>query len=94
MISAGLLHEIAVYVDQRIAKVVLNETYTISEFEVKAVTESTIALNYIVPASDVSLITLVELKDAADNILASNTVNVPITADHMMLQTIFIKEAV
>ncbi|GJM70252.1 hypothetical protein HMSSN036_24680 [Paenibacillus macerans] len=92
MIVSNLLHDIADYVNGRVAKVVINNSYTITDFEVKTVNENVLILNYIVPVSEVSLITLVELKDAADNVLSSNAVNVPITADHLMLQTIEIKE--
>lgn len=93
MITADLLHGVAEYVDSRVAKVVINGTYVITDFEVKAVTDNVLALNYIVPVADVSLITQVEIKDSEDNILSSNAVNVPITADHMMLQTITVREA-
>ncbi|KZS45691.1 ketopantoate hydroxymethyltransferase [Paenibacillus glucanolyticus] len=93
MITAGLLHGVAEYVNSCVAKVVINGTYTITDFEVKAVTDNVLALNYIVPVAEVSLITLVELKDAADNVLTSDLVNVPIVADHLMLQTIEVKEA-
>ncbi|MDR9857823.1 ketopantoate hydroxymethyltransferase [Paenibacillus sp. VCA1] len=94
MINTGLLHDVAEYVNSRVAKVVINGTYTITNFDVKAVTDNVLALNYVVPVAEVSLITLVELKDAADNVLTSNAVNVPITADHLMLQTIEVKEGV
>lgn len=94
MITTGLLHDVAEYVNNRVAKVVINKTYTITKFEVKAVTNNVLALNYVVPVSEVSLITLVELKDAADNVLSSDPVNVPIAADHLMLQTIECKEAI
>lgn len=93
MISPELLHGVTEYVSHRVAKVVINGTYTITDFDVKAVTDNVLALNYIVPVSEVSLITLVELKDAADVVLTSNPVNVPIAADHLMLQTIEVKEA-
>ncbi|MCM3703361.1 ketopantoate hydroxymethyltransferase [Paenibacillus macerans] len=92
MIASNLLHDVTDYVNGRVAKVVINNSYTITDFEVKTVNEKVLILNYIVPVSEVSLITLVELKDAADNVLSSNAVNVPITADHLMLQTIEIKE--
>lgn len=92
MIAAGLLHDVAEYVNSRVAKVVINGTYTITDFDVKVVTDNVLALNYIVPVSDVSLITLVELRDASNNVLTSNPVNVPITTDHLMLQTIEVKE--
>lgn len=94
MITTGLLHDVAEYVNNRVEKVVINKTYTITKFEVKAVTNNVLALNYVVPVSEVSLITLVELKDAADNVLLSDPVNVPIAADHLMLQTIEVKEAI
>lgn len=92
MIAAELLHDVAEYVNSRVAKVVINGTYTITNFDVKAVTDNVLALNYIVPVAEVSLITLVELKDADDNVLTSDPVNVPIAADHLMLQTIEVKE--
>lgn len=94
MIAVRLLHDVAEYVNSRVAKVVINGTYTITDFEVKAVTDNVLALNYVVPVSQVSLITLVELKDAVDNVLSSDPVNVPITADHLMLQTIKVREAI
>ncbi|MFK4171060.1 ketopantoate hydroxymethyltransferase [Paenibacillus lautus] len=93
MITAELLHDVAEYVNSRVANVVINGTYTITNFDVKAVTDNVLALNYIVPVAEVSLITLVELKDADDNVLTSDPVNVPIAADHLMLQTIEVKEA-
>lgn len=94
MISAQFLHDVAGYVDGRIHKVVLNENYEITDFEVKQVDGSTAVLNYIVEASEVSLITKIELKDASDNVISSNDVNVPVQADILMLQTIEAKEAV
>lgn len=93
MIAAGLLHDVAEYINGRVAKVVINGTFVITNFEVKAVTDNVLALNYIVPVSEVSLITLIELKDASDTVLESNNVDIPIVADHLMLQTIEVKEA-
>ncbi|NGP58142.1 ketopantoate hydroxymethyltransferase [Paenibacillus thiaminolyticus] len=94
MISSALLRDVAKYIDGRVAKVVINGTFEITDFEVKNVTENVLVLNYIVPVEKVSWITLVELKDASGNVLSSNAVNVPITADHLMVQTIEIKEAI
>ena len=92
MINEQFLYDIAEYVDERVAKVVINESYEITEFEVKAVTNNVLALNYIVPASEVSLITKIELKDTENNQITANNVNVPITSDTLMLQTIEVKE--
>ncbi|ALS25483.1 hypothetical protein IJ21_00280 [Paenibacillus sp. 32O-W] len=92
MIAEQLLHDLAEYVGGRVAKVVLNGNYEIAEFEVKQVTDNVLALNYLVPVSDVPLITLIELKDSANKVLSSNEVNVPIASDTMMLQTVEVKE--
>lgn len=92
MIAEQLLHDLAEYVGGRVAKVVLNGNYEIAEFEVKQVTDNVLALNYLVPVSDVPLITLIELKDSANKVLSSHEVNVPITSDTMMLQTLEVKE--
>ncbi len=91
MIHQTLLNDIAQLVDGKIKKVVINEMYEITDFVVKQVTESVIALNYIIPVSVISLVELIELKDENNQILSSNTVQVPIAADHMMLQTISVK---
>lgn len=92
MINTEFLEDIAKYVDSRIAKVVINGTYEITQFEVKQVTDSTLAMRYIVPASDVSVITMIELKDEDGNVISSNSVNIPITADQVMIQAIEVKE--
>lgn len=92
MITAYLLNDLAKHVNGDVAKVVINGAYEITSFKVKEVTDNVLALNYIVPVADVSLITSIELKDASNNVLTSNQVNIPIVADHLMLQTIVVKE--
>lgn len=92
MINASFLHDVARYVDGRVAKVVLNGTYVITNFEVKQVTDNVLALKYLIPVADVPLVTSIELKDAADNVISTNNVNIPITADHLMIQSITVKE--
>jgi len=93
VITTSFLHDVALYTEGRVVKVVINGTHEITDFEVKRVTESTLVLNYFVTAADVPLVSLIELKDASNKVLSSNSVNVPITADTMMLQTIEVKEA-
>lgn len=92
MIQAQFLHDVADYVDSRIEKVVLNNSYEITDFQVKAVTDSTVALNYIVPAANISLITQIDLKDPNNILISSDAVNVPVPSDTLMLQTIEVKE--
>jgi hypothetical protein len=92
MIAQQFLHDVAEYVDSRVAKVMLNGSYEITQFEVKQVTDNILALNYIIPAAEVSLVTLIELQDAAGNVITTNNVNVPISSDTLMLQTITVRE--
>ena len=92
MIAAQFLNDVAAYVDSRVAKVVLNGSYEITQFEVKQVTDSTLALNYIIPAAEVSHVELIELKDGDGNLITSNSVDVPISSDTLMLQTISVEE--
>ncbi|MBB6632750.1 ketopantoate hydroxymethyltransferase [Cohnella thailandensis] len=93
MINQTFLNDIATYVNGRVAKVVINGSYEITDFVVKQVTESTMALNYIVPVSDVQLITQIELKDSGGKMLTSSPVNIPVSSDILMLQSIIVKEA-
>jgi hypothetical protein len=93
MIEASFLSELAALVERRVDKVVLNGVYQITDFAVKSVSSNVLALNYIVPVARVPLVTLIELRSSDDTVLMRNVVNLPITADHMMLQTITVKEA-
>jgi len=92
MIDTAFLQDVAEYVDSRVAKVVLNGTYVITDFEVKQVADNVLAMKYLIPAADVSLVTSIELKDEVDNVISSNIVNIPIAADHLMIQSITVKE--
>lgn len=94
MISNSLLVEIAHIIDQKIAKVVLNGNYEITDFTLKQVSKTSAVLNYRVNAGAVGTITKIELKDAQNNVISTNNVNVPITTDTIMVQSILVKEGV
>lgn len=94
MISKFLLVEIAHIIDQKIAKVVLNGNYEITDFTLKQVSETSAVLNYRVNAGTVGTITKIELKDAQNNVISTNNVNVPITTDTILVQSILVKEGV
>ncbi len=94
MIDTQFLHDVAEYVNTRIAKVVLNGNYEINSFTARVVEDGMVALNYIVPVADVSLITLIELKDSVNRLVTTDVVNVPITSDTKMLQTVEAKEVI
>ncbi|MUG44268.1 ketopantoate hydroxymethyltransferase [Paenibacillus woosongensis] len=89
---SSFLNDVARFVDANISKVVLNDTVEITSFNVKEVTGSTVGMQYIVPATDVSLVTKIELKDANNNIKTTNNVYVPITTDTLLLHTVQVKE--
>lgn len=89
---SSFLNDVARFVDANISKVVLNDTVEITSFSVKEVTGSTVGMQYIVPAADVSLVTKIELKDANNNIKTTNNVYVPITTDTLLLHTVQVKE--
>lgn len=92
MIISSFLNDVAQFVDANISKVVLNDEVEITDFTVKEVTGSSVGLQYIVPAADVSLVTKIDLKDASDITKTTNNVYVPITTDTLLLHTVQVKE--
>ncbi|MGE6261094.1 ketopantoate hydroxymethyltransferase [Heyndrickxia sporothermodurans] len=92
MIEPRFMNNVAQYVKTQVAKVVLNGTLPITDFIVKQVTDNILALNYIVRAKDISVITKIELIDSNNAVVSTNSVNIPITTDQRMIQEIEVKE--
>ncbi|NWL87047.1 ketopantoate hydroxymethyltransferase [Paenibacillus sp. 79R4] len=92
MIVSTFLSDIANYTNAKIAKVVLNDTVEVPSFTIKEVDGSMITMQYIVPATLVTIINKIELKDKDDNVISSNNVYVPIATDTLLLQNIQVKE--
>ncbi len=92
MIQKGLLGNVADFINGKIHKVVLNEIYEITDIELKQVEENVVVMNYLVPFSEISTLEKIELKDKDNNVLSSNEVDVPLTADTLMIQTISVRE--
>lgn len=92
MITTEFLNEVAIFTNNKIRKVVLNEVYEINEFEIKRVDQQVVTLEYTVPNGSVEAIHLIQLKDTLDQVVSSNAVYVPITSDTLMLQTIRVEE--
>jgi len=92
MIEQAYLERLAGVVESDIAKVVLNGVYEITEFEQKAVTDSTVALNFIIPANAVSLVTTIEVKRADNSRISYKPVNRPVASHTLMLETFEIEE--
>ncbi|MNC36937.1 hypothetical protein D3C75_854820 [compost metagenome] len=70
----------------------LNDSVAITEFEIKELSGSTVIMQYMVRSSDISDITKIELKDADGQVISSNTVNVSIAADTLLLHTMDVTE--
>lgn len=92
MIESTLLAELANHVNTRIAKVVLNKTYEITEFTVKQVSKSVVNLEYMIPLGSVDSVSLIELRAADGTVLSSNDVYIPLTSDTIIKQPITVKE--
>ncbi len=93
MIQTGYLQEIAGYTNKRIAKVTLNGQYDITTFTVKRVTDQRVELEYLIPAVDITSVTLLELRSATNEVLGSSEVFIPVAADTVIKQYIEVKGA-
>lgn len=95
MIVQSFIQRLANYIDAQVAKVVLNHgAYIIDHFHVKRVSEGQLALTYTVPQGSVDVINHIELQDQGGNVISSNGVHVPITADTLIHQTIQVSEVI
>ena len=95
MIQSTFLHEVASFVFDRVEKVILNDgEFEITDFTVKQVIGSKMTINYIIPNGSVATVMKIDLANAADMIVSSNEVNVPISADTLMIQAIDVKEVI
>lgn len=92
MITQEFLSEVVQFVDSKIAKVVINESFEIRDFEMKQAGQSLVRIEYTVPNRSVNTIHLIQLKDNEGLVVSSNTVHVPITSDTLIQQTIKIEE--
>lgn len=92
MISSILLQEMAQHINRRIAKVVLNQSVEITDFQIKDVSEQEVLMEYIIPAGAAETVTLIELQDEAGTVLTTNPVYIPLTTDTLIKHPIAIKE--
>lgn len=93
MIPTTYLNELAQYTDDKIAKVVINETYEVESFLLRELSGNLIELEFMIPLGAVSDVTLIELQSEDGQTISTNTVFVPITTDTMIRQTIQVKGA-
>ncbi|WP_273483586.1 ketopantoate hydroxymethyltransferase [Desulforamulus ruminis] len=94
MIDTDFLQDVAEFVNGKVAKVVLNGAYEITEFETKQVSGNVLQMKYMVPYGSVPNISQIELKNIDGFLISTNTVDVPVTADTILFQMIVVKEEV
>lgn len=94
MITDRFLGSVADFVNTNVAKVVLNEDYEITTFSVKSVQDNVLTIEYMVPSASVSVVNLIQLKDATDRLISENQVYVPVPSDTIIRQTITVNEQV
>lgn len=92
MISTYFLTSVAGFTKDRISKIVLNDSIEITQFEIKELSGSSVIMQYMVHAADISDISKIELHDADGQVISSNTVSVSIAADTLLLHTIDVLE--
>ncbi|UHA72304.1 ketopantoate hydroxymethyltransferase [Paenibacillus sp. 481] len=92
MITASVMHELSAHIHGKIAKVVLNGKFEITQFRVKQVTNALVELEYLIPANAVDSVTLIELRDAQNGVISTNHVFVPVPSDTLITQQISVKE--
>lgn len=93
MIEASLIQDVAAYVDGRIARVSLNGgAVLLTEFTLKRAAQGVVELRYYIPAEAVGTVHRIELQDAAGKTLSVNDVQIPITSDTLVLQSVTVEE--
>ena len=93
-IQTHLLNDLATFTKDDIASVRLNNTYKISTFDNKAITDNVVTVEYTVPTeSGLTTVTQVELLDAEENVLTRAAVYVPLPEDVLLKHTLVVKEA-
>lgn len=87
-----LFTSVAAHVKSRIGSVVINNTLTITDFDVLESSGSVVNLTYFVNNEDVSSITNIKIKDTSNNVISNVNVYVPVVEEVSMKHTITVKE--
>lgn len=92
MIDSVFLHDMAAFVESKIAKVLINGTYEITNFTIKSVTDSKVHMEYLIPNGAVSEVTSMSLVAADGSVITTSAVFLPITSDTTITHTFTILE--
>lgn len=92
-IQQAMLNKLATLSATEIAKVRINGTYIITDFEVKSASANVVTVQYyVVPKSGITNVTRIELLDSANNVLTRSNVYVPLVLGVNLKHTILVKE--
>lgn len=92
-IQQAMLNKLATFSATEIAKVRINGTYIITDFEVKSASANVVTVQYNVrPESGITNVTRIELLDSANNVLTRSNVYIPLVLGVNLKHTILIKE--
>ena len=92
-IQQAMLNKLATFSANEIAKVRINGTYIITDFEVKSASANVVTVQYyVIPESGITNVTRIELLDSANNVLTRSNVYVPLVLGVNLKHTILVKE--
>ena len=92
-IQQAMLNKLATFSATEIAKVRINGTYIITDFEVKSASANAVTVQYyVIPESGITSVTRIELLDSANNVLTRSNVYVPLVLGVNLKHTILVKE--
>lgn len=93
-IQPPLLNDAANFVASDIAKVIINDSITITEFRLKQVSDNVVSIEYVVSSNMVDTITDIKLLRSDGTVLTQSVVYVPVTDTVINKHVITIKEGV
>ena len=92
-IQQAMLNKLATFSVTEIAKVRINGTYIITDFEVKSASANVVTVQYNVRTeSGITNVTRIELLDSANNVLTLSNVYIPLVLGVNLKHTILVKE--
>ena len=94
-IQSAYLNEVATYTNTQITKVVINNSITITSFELKQVASNVFLIKFRVTSAQTALITSIKLEKTDSTVISDNTVSIPVSTEEVLIrQTITISEVV
>lgn len=92
-IQQTLLNKLATFTVAEIAKVRINDSYIVTDFEIKSASANVVTIQYyVMPESGITNVTRIELLDSANNVLTRSNVYIPLVLGVNLKHTILVKE--